>query len=40
MIDNQKTLYKFSKTNNNVNWPSISYKYKLEYYCEKNSTEC
>ena len=29
MIDNQTILYKFIQTNNNVNWPSISYKYKL-----------
>ena len=29
MIDNQKILYKFSKTNKNIDWSSISYNYKL-----------
>ena len=29
MINNQKILYKFIKTNNNVDWDYISYYYKL-----------
>ncbi len=29
MIDNQKILYKFIQTNDNVNWSIISYKYIL-----------
>ena len=30
MINNQIILFKFIQTNNtNVDWPSISYKYKL-----------
>ena len=29
MINNQKIILKFIQINNNVNWPSISYKYKL-----------
>ena len=29
MINNQKILLKFIQTNNNVNWPSISFYYKL-----------
>ncbi len=29
MVNNQKILFKFIQTNNNVNWDSISYRYKL-----------
>ena len=29
MVDNQKILYKFIQTNDNVNWSIISYKYIL-----------
>ena len=29
MINNQKILFKFIQINNNVNWPSISFYYKL-----------